>query len=178
MNASFLLGHERSWFVLTWDCSTVEGHSLCCMDRIKLLMGWLYAASQMSFCHLNPFTLQLPVVLPVCFLNSCSDLLPSDMWHRSIGLLPRVQFFLINKISLCQVPAGCQVGMNKGHYVVNGNWRLLIGYLMETWKKTFRRKYLKWKGSTTKFEQKHCYLFFSFCPRVGLVAKNSLRAGS
>lgn len=47
MNALFLPGLERSWWrgvlsgscwlLASWDCSTVEGHSVCCIGRIKLL---------------------------------------------------------------------------------------------------------------------------------------------
>lgn len=64
MNALFLPGLESSWWrgvlsrscwlLATWDCSPVEGHWVCCIDRIKLLMVSLWCNPRWVFVIVPP----------------------------------------------------------------------------------------------------------------------------
>lgn len=96
MNALLLPGLERSWWrgvlsgscwlLATWDCSGVEGHWVCCVDRIELLMASLcYKPRCFVFCHCATWTQLLFRLLPSHLsLSHLNQLFRFDI-YRSIS---------------------------------------------------------------------------------------------
>lgn len=105
MNALFLPGLERSWWrgvlsrscwlLATWDCSTVQGHRVCCIGRIKLLMVSLWCKPRWVFVTVPPepsYSFELPSHVSHLHLN---HLFRSDIQHWSIWFWPGVQHRLL-----------------------------------------------------------------------------------